>query len=96
MKPKHVPMRSCVVCHTAHPKRDLVRIVRTVSDGVQVDERGKVSGRGAYLCHQPACWHSALENPQILRRALQSELSAQEREQLKQKAEQIIRPALTA
>ena len=96
MKPKHVPMRSCVVCHTAHPKRELVRIVRTASDGVQLDERGKVSGRGAYLCHQSDCWQSALDNPNILRRALQSDLTAQEREQLKEKAEQFIHAGVTA
>jgi predicted RNA-binding protein YlxR (DUF448 family) len=58
-----------------------VRIVRTAQDGVKVDERGKVPGRGAYLCQQPACWGSALAG-QALQHAVKTTLTDVERQQL--------------
>jgi predicted RNA-binding protein YlxR (DUF448 family) len=56
----------------------LVRIVRTRNDGVQIDERGKVPGRGAYLCHESSCWNSALGST-ALQHALRTELTPEER-----------------
>jgi uncharacterized protein len=44
-----------VACGQVRPKRDLVRIVRTPGGDVRVDATGKVSGRGAYVCPDPAC-----------------------------------------
>jgi len=68
---KHVPQRTCVVCRTARPKRELVRIVRLSSPGAEgtvvVDETGKRSGRGAYLCRQQVCWKTALTQRQLER-----------------------------
>lgn len=55
--------------------------MRTASDGVQIDERGKVPGRGAYLCHTPGCWQSALSGS-ALAHALHTELSEIERARL--------------
>jgi predicted RNA-binding protein YlxR (DUF448 family) len=66
---RHVPQRTCVACRQGKAKRDLVRVVRTTSGGVRVDPTGKQSGRGAYLCSNPACWTSAL-NKGVLPRAL--------------------------
>lgn len=45
---RKIPMRTCVVTREKLPKRELIRVVRTV-DGVIVDPTGKVNGRGAYL-----------------------------------------------
>lgn len=45
---RKIPMRTCVVTKEKLPKRDLIRVVRT-SEGVIVDQTGKVNGRGAYL-----------------------------------------------
>ena len=50
MKPRHVPMRTCVVCRESRPKRELLRIVRTADDTVEVDPSGRLNGRGGYLC----------------------------------------------
>ncbi|HJM75603.1 MAG TPA: YlxR family protein [Dehalococcoidia bacterium] len=55
------PQRTCVVCREPRDKRDLVRLVRTSEGRVQLDERGRMPGRGAYLCHEGACWRQALE-----------------------------------
>ena len=45
---RKIPMRTCVVTKEKLPKKELIRVVRTV-DGVIVDTTGKVNGRGAYL-----------------------------------------------
>lgn len=73
---KHVPQRTCVACRTVRGKRELVRIVRTPEGAVIVDETGKRSGRGAYLCRQRSCWETALARRQLeqaLKVALTSE-----------------------
>jgi predicted RNA-binding protein YlxR (DUF448 family) len=59
-RPKRIPERTCVACRQVAGKRTLVRLVRTVSGGVEVDPTGRKNGRGAYLHADPACWDSAL------------------------------------
>ncbi len=50
-----------MACRTERPKRDLVRMVRSAGTGeLAVDLRGKASGRGAYLCPDPACLERGL------------------------------------
>lgn len=55
MAEKKVPMRMCVVCRTMKDKRELLRVVRTPDGAVEIDEKGKKSGRGAYVCADPKC-----------------------------------------
>lgn len=55
MKPKHIPIRTCVACRETDEKRDLMRIVRQPDGGVLYDPKGKLSGRGAYLCARAEC-----------------------------------------
>jgi len=59
----------------------MVRIVRTPTDGVQIDHRGKTSGRGAYLCPVRGCWEKALAERR-LEYALRTEITPAEREVL--------------
>ncbi len=61
-RPKHVPQRMCVACREHDAKRGLIRIVRTPEGPVGLDPTGKRNGRGAYLCHNPACWERALSS----------------------------------
>ena len=75
-RPKHVPLRTCIVCRQERGKRELVRIVRTPDGRVQVDPTGKQAGRGAYLCRARACWEAALQG-QRLGGALKTTLSAE-------------------
>ena len=49
MKVKKIPLRTCVVTKEKLPKKELLRIVRTPSGEVVVDESGKLNGRGAYI-----------------------------------------------
>jgi predicted RNA-binding protein YlxR (DUF448 family) len=59
----------------------MVRIVRTPDQGVKIDESGKASGRGAYLCRERQCWERALFAKR-LEYALKTGLSKEEREAL--------------
>ena len=59
MKAKKVPVRMCAGCGGRFDKRDLVRVVRTPQGDVQLDLTGKMAGRGAYVCHDPACLQKA-------------------------------------
>ena len=64
---RRIPIRSCVVCRQTSDKRALLRVVRPPakeSDAgpaapVIVDATGKRSGRGAYVCAEPACIDAA-------------------------------------
>ena len=55
VKAKHVPIRTCVACRTSEPKRGLLRVVRQPDGSVVYDPKGKMPGRGAYVCAQAAC-----------------------------------------
>lgn len=81
-RPKHIPVRTCVVCREKAGKRTLTRLVST-PDGVVVDPTGKMNGRGAYLCDQKQCWERAV-NTDILAKALKTPLSADDRIRLKE------------
>ena len=70
-RPKHVPQRMCVACRGHDAKRGLVRVVRRPDGTVGLDPGGRANGRGAYLCHRPACWERALKAG-LLARALPS------------------------
>lgn len=76
---KHVPRRTCVACRAVRAKRELVRVVRTPEGAAVIDERGKVNGRGAYLCAQRTCWLDALSRhrlDQALRMSLDDQTEA--------------------
>lgn len=62
---KHVPLRSCIACRAKRPKRELIRIVRKPDGSIEIDPRGKVAGRGAYLCPSRSCWDLALERKRL-------------------------------
>ncbi len=81
MKRKH-PIRMCVVCREKSEKRNYHRLVRT-EIGIQVDERGKFPGRGAYLCDKPSCWERAIASD-VLAKALRCSLQLDDRERLRQ------------
>ncbi|MGI6703228.1 MAG: RNase P modulator RnpM [Clostridia bacterium] len=59
MKKKKVPIRLCLGCQQPKPKRELIRIVRNSEGEVFLDETGKKSGRGAYICPDKACLDTA-------------------------------------
>jgi predicted RNA-binding protein YlxR (DUF448 family) len=46
---KKIPLRKCVATGEMHPKKEMIRVVRTKEGEVFVDLTGKKSGRGAYV-----------------------------------------------
>jgi uncharacterized protein len=70
-----------VACRTVRQKRDLVRVVRTPDGRVEIDETGRLAGRGAYLCADGSCWRQAAERG-TLQRALETKLPEELRQRL--------------
>lgn len=62
MKIKKIPMRTCVVTREKYPKIELLRIVRTPDNEVQVDLTGKLNGRGAYIKKDLAVLEKAIKS----------------------------------
>lgn len=91
-RPKHVPLRTCVVCHSKEPKRGFIRIVRGADGVPAIDLTGKANGRGAYLCADDACWQHAAGGS-YLDRALKIAVPATFRETLRRYADEHFRPA---
>ena len=69
---KKIPMRQCLGCREAKPKKELIRVVRSPEGEISLDFKGKASGRGAYICHDPQCLKKAIKS-----KALQRAFSAQ-------------------
>ena len=53
-RPDHVPTRTCAVCRTSRPKREMTRIVRAADGSIAPDDTGRRPGRGTYICNDPA------------------------------------------
>lgn len=76
MKQKKIPMRKCIGCYTSKPKKELLRIVRVseklleegkVAEPICLDATGKLAGRGAYICYDPACLKAARKTKKLER-----------------------------
>lgn len=55
MRIKKVPMRQCTGCGERKEKKELIRIIRTPEDLIEIDFTGKKNGRGAYICNSVEC-----------------------------------------
>ena len=70
--PKKIPMRQCVGCREMKEKKSLIRVVKSPEGQVSLDFKGKLPGRGAYVCPNPECLKRARKS-----RALERAFSAQ-------------------
>ncbi len=59
MQQKKIPMRKCIGCNEAKPKKELVRIVKSPEGEISLDLTGKKNGRGAYICNSSECLKKA-------------------------------------
>ena len=82
MKMRKIPLRVCVGCQEQKPKKELLRIVRTPEDTVEIDKTGKKSGRGVYVCADPACLEKAYKEHR-LERSLKKAVSEEIYDQLR-------------
>ena len=62
---KKQPVRRCTGCGEHFEKRELIRILRTPEGDIVIDEGGKKSGRGAYICKSLACLKKARKSRRI-------------------------------
>ena len=53
--PKKIPLRQCLGCREMKPKKELIRVVRSPEGAVSLDFKGKLPGRGAYVCPSQDC-----------------------------------------
>ncbi|MFH1639695.1 MAG: YlxR family protein [Chloroflexota bacterium] len=79
--PRTIPQRTCLACRQVKPKRELIRLVYSSENRVEVDTSGKKAGRGAYLCRDIRCWDTGLKGNR-LEHSLKTTLSADNREEL--------------
>ena len=80
-KVKKIPQRQCVGCREMKTKRDLIRVVRSPEGTISLDFKGKLPGRGAYVCPDPACLAKARKS-RALERAFETAIPAEVYDQL--------------
>jgi len=51
----HIPERTCLACGRKTAKKNLLRLARAANGAIAIDARQQLPGRGAYVCHAPAC-----------------------------------------
>lgn len=66
-KTKKIPLRKCTGCGEIKPKKELIRVIRTPEETVEIDRTGKKNGRGAYLCDNIECFLKAKKSHAIER-----------------------------
>ena len=82
MKNKKVPLRTCIVTKENLPKSELLRIVRTPDGDIEVDETGKLNGRGAYIKKDLSVLES-LQRSKLLEKKLECKIEDSVYEQIK-------------
>ena len=82
-KVKKIPQRQCLGCREMKNKKDLIRVVRSPEGEISLDFKGKLPGRGAYVCPDGECLKKA-RKARSLERAFETAIPAEVYEQLEQ------------
>ena len=82
MKTRKIPLRTCIVTKENLPKSELLRIVRTPDGDIEVDETGKLNGRGAYIKKDLGVLES-LQRSKLLEKKLECKIPDGVYEQIK-------------
>lgn len=62
---RKIPERRCLGCNEHKPKAELLRVVRTPEGEIALDFKGKMNGRGAYICKDLGCLQKARKAKRI-------------------------------
>ena len=54
-KKSHVPIRTCIVCRQKKVKSELIRLIIDDDNKLIADMKGRLKGRGAYICRDQSC-----------------------------------------
>lgn len=65
--------RSCVACKARRPTDELIRLGLVSRRRLSPDLRGKIPGRGAWVCPTQACLEQVEARPRVLGRALKQD-----------------------
>ncbi len=79
---RKIPLRTCVVTREKLEKKDLIRVVRTPDGKIEIDESGKLNGRGAYLKRDIDVINKAEKN-KILNKHLEVDVNKEVFDELK-------------
>ncbi|MFP4201022.1 MAG: RNase P modulator RnpM [Bacillota bacterium] len=90
MSRKRIPLRRCVGCGERKEKMSMIRIVRTPQGELEVDKKGKMPGRGCYVCPEEECIIAALSKDRLARSLRIGEIDEQTRECLRAKIDDAI------
>ena len=67
-------LRMCIVCKEMKDKSNLIRVVKTKDNNIEIDLSGKLDGRGAYICNNDECL-SKLNKSKALNKAFKMQVS---------------------
>lgn len=84
---KKIPMRQCVGCREMRPKKELIRVVKSPAGDISLDFKGKLPGRGAYVCPAAQCLARARKS-KALERAFDTAIPPEVYELLQQQMEE--------
>ena len=62
MSTKKIPLRQCIGCGEMKSKKEMIRILKTESEGILLDATGRKNGRGAYICPSADCLKNAVKS----------------------------------
>ena len=88
MSTKKVPLRQCIGCGEMKGKKEMIRILKTETEGVVLDATGRKNGRGAYVCPNTECFQKAVKS-RGLERAFKMPIPKEVYESLEKEMEQI-------
>ena len=75
-KVKKIPQRQCLGCREMKNKQDLIRVVRSPEGEISLDFKGKLPGRGAYVCPDSECLKKA-RKARAIERAFEKAIPAE-------------------
>ena len=72
-KVHRIPQRQCVGCREMKDKKALIRVVKSPEGAISLDEKGRMPGRGAYVCPDVECLRRARKS-RALERAFETQI----------------------
>ncbi len=72
-RPRHVPLRRCVVCRSSQPQAQMLRLTQGDDGAYAYDARRRLGGRGTWVCHECAAQTVTDEDAKRLSRAFRGQ-----------------------
>ena len=85
---KKIPMRQCIGCGEMKEKKSMIRVLKTETGEITIDETGKKNGRGAYVCPSAECLEKAIRT-KGLERSFKCQIPKEAYDQLREEMAKI-------